>query len=199
MSQTDICIRLERPAEQFAVEELVRNAFWNVYRPGCMEHFVLHCLRGDPAFVPELDFVMERNGALIGQIVFVRAAVALDDSTFLPVLNAGPLCIAPEVQRQGLGRQLLDHALGRAAALGYGAVVLEGDPAFYGGSGFVPGKTIGVRYADDPNADYFLVKELRPGYLHGVSGSYRDPEGYFVCLSHPEAFAAYETQFPVKH
>lgn len=198
MSQTDICIRLERSTEHSAVEDLVRNAFWNVYRPGCMEHFVLHCLRDDPAFVPELDFVMEQNGVLVGQIVFVRAAVALDAGTSLPVLNAGPLCIAPEVQHQGLGRQLLDYALDRAAALGYGAVVLEGDPAFYGGSGFVPGKTLGVRYADDPDANYFLVKELRPGYLYGVSGSYRDPEGYFVCLTQPEEFAAFEAQFPIK-
>lgn len=196
MSQTDDLIRLETKHDYVSTEALVRRAFWNVYRPGCMEHFVLHCLREDPAFVPELDLVLERSGILIGQICFVRAAVQCENGTALPVLNAGPLCIAPEFQRQGLGKLLLDAALEKAALLGYRAVVLEGDPAFYGQSGFVPGKCVGVRYADDPEADYFLVKELQPGAFAGVSGTYRDPEGYFVCLTHPQEFEAFERCFP---
>ena len=113
-------------------------------------------------------------------------------------LNVGPLCIAPEMQRQGLGRLLLDTALQKAAERGFGAAVLEGDPAFYGPSGFVPGKTVGIRYADDPEADYFLVKELRPGFLQGKHGIYRDPAGYFVCLTRPQEFADFEAQFPAK-
>lgn len=165
MKQTSMTIRQEVPADYRAVESLVRDAFWNVYRPGCMEHFVLHCLRQDPAFVPDLALVLEQGGQLIGQFAAVRADAALDDGSVLPVLNVGPLCIAPEMQRQGLGRLLLDTALQKAAERGFGAAVLEGDPAFYGPSGFVPGKTVGIRYADDPEADYFLVKELRPGFL----------------------------------
>lgn len=163
MKQTSMTIRQEVPADYRAVESLVRDAFWNVYRPGCMEHFVLHCLRQDPAFVPKLALVLEQGGQLVGQFAAVRADAALDDGSVLPVLNVGPLCIAPEMQRQGLGRLLLDTALQKAAERGFGAAVLEGDPAFYGPSGFVPGKAAGIRYADDPEADYFLVKELRPG------------------------------------
>ena len=102
------------------------------------------------------------------------------------------------MQRQGLGRLLLDTALQKAAEHGFGAAVLEGDPAFYGPSGFVPGKTVGIRYADDPEADYFLVKELRPGFLQGKHGIYRDPAGYFVCLTRPQEFVDFEAQFPAK-
>ncbi len=188
-------IRPETPADFRAVETLVRNAFWNVYRPGCMEHFVLHTLRNDPDFVPELSLVLEQSGVLLGQAAGVRANIALQNGGTLPVLNLGPLCIAPSHQRQGLGRRLLNTLLEKAAALGFGAAVLEGDPAFYGPSGFVPGKTVGVRYADDPTAEYFLIKELRPGFLAGVRGTYRDPEDYFVCQTHPKEFAAYEAQF----
>lgn len=188
-------IRPETPADFRAVETLVRNAFWNVYRPGCMEHFVLHTLRNDPDFVPELSLVLEQSGVLLGQAAGVRANIALQNGGTLPVLNLGPLCIAPSHQRQGLGRRLLNTMLEKAAALGFGAAVLEGDPAFYGPPGFVPGKTVGVRYADDPTAEYFLIKELRPGFLAGVRGTYRDPEGYFVCQTHPKEFAAYEAQF----
>lgn len=198
MHYNDIIIRPEIPADFSAVETLVREAFWDRYRPGCMEHFVLHCLRKDPAFVPELSLVMEQGGQLIGQFAACRAVVELHGGNSLAVLNAGPLCIAPEFQRQGFGRMLLDAAMQHAAALGFGAAVLEGDPGFYGPSGFVPGKRIGIRYADDPEADYFLVKELRPGFLHGKSGTYRDPEGYFVCLTRPQEFAEFEACFPVK-
>lgn len=198
MRHDHIIIRPETSADFSAVETLVREAFWNRYRPGCMEHFVLHCLRNDPAFVPELSLVMEQNGRLIGQFAACRAVIELDSGITLPVLNAGPLCIAPESQRKGFGRILLDTALQKAAALGFSAAVLEGDPDFYGPSGFVPGKSVGIRYADDPEADYFLVKELRPDFLHGKCGVYRDPEGYFVCLTRPQEFAEFEARFPAK-
>jgi len=198
MHCNDIIIRPETSSDFSAVENLVREAFWNLYRPGCMEHFVLHCLRKDPAFVSELSLVVEQNGRLIGQFAACRAAVKLDSGAFLPVLNVGPLCIAPEFQRRGLGRILLDTAMQKASALGFGASVLEGDPGFYGPSGFVPGKNVGIRYEDDPEADYFLVKELLSGSLHGKCGTYRDPEAYFVCLTHPQEFAAFEDGFPAK-
>ena len=198
MDANQIIIRPETPADCRAVEALVRQSFWDLYRPGCMEHFVLHCLRQDPIFVPELSLVMEQQGTLCGQFAAVRAGVSLDEGGMLPVLNIGPLCIAPALQRQGLGRLLLDTALQKAAGLGFGAAVLEGSPAFYGPSGFVPGKAAGIRYADDPEADYFLVKELLPGFLQGRRGTYRDPAGYFVCLTHPQEFAEFEAQFPTK-
>ena len=198
MRKTDILIRTETPADYFAAENLTREAFWNRYRPGCMEHFVLHCLRESPAFVPELSLLLEKQGRLIGQVVYARAAIEADDGRRVPILTFGPLSIAPDFQGQGYGRLLLDASMEKAAALGAGALAITGDIGFYGHSGFVPGKDIGIRYADDPGADYFLVKELRPGYLSGVQGSYRDIEEYFVCLTRPEEFAAFEAQFPAK-
>ena len=101
-------IRRETESDYAAVENLVRESFWNVYRPGCTEHYVLHRFRCDPAFVPELDFVMEKDGRLIGQNIFVRAAIRADDGRSVPVMAMGPICIAPEYKRQGLGKKLLD-------------------------------------------------------------------------------------------
>ena len=75
----NIIIRLERENEYHEVENLVRESFWNVYRPGCLEHYVLHQLRNDPAFVPELDFVMTLDGQLIGQNMYMKAVIAVDD------------------------------------------------------------------------------------------------------------------------
>ena len=177
----DFLIRPETPADYRAVEALTRDAFWNVYRPGCLEHYLVHRYRGREGFVPELDLVLEMDGRIVGHIMYVRAAIHTDGGTLLPVMTFGPISIAPECQRRGLGKALLDDSLARAAALGAKAVCIEGNPAFYGKSGFVPAAGTGVRDNDEPDTPpYFLLKELVPGYLHGISGTYRTPEGYLV-------------------
>ena len=198
MSEQTIMIRLETEDDYRAVENLAREAFWNVYRPGCMEHYVLHCYRKDPAFVPELDFVMERNGVLMGQIMYARSEIRCADGRILPIMTCGPISIAPEYKRQGYGKRLLDYSMEKAREMGVGALAITGNLDFYGKSGFVSAKKKGVHYADAPEADYFLIKELEPGFLDGVSGTYEDPEGYFVCERDPEGFERFEAAFPVK-
>ena len=198
MMNDNITIRLETKDDYRAVENLIREAFWNVYRPGCMEHYVLHCYRNDPAFVPELDFVMERNGELIGQVMYVRSEIACDDGRKLPVMTFGPIGIAPAYKRQGYGKYLLDYSMEKAQEMGAGALAITGNILFYGKSGFVPAKTKGIRYADDLEADYFLIKELIPGFLDGISGNYKEPEGYFICEKNPKAFEKFEAAFPKK-
>lgn len=194
----NIIIRNERKEDYRKVENLIREAFWNVYRPGCTEHYVLHCYRGDPAFVPELDFVMELNGELIGQIIYVRSEIDCDDGRKLPIMTFGPIGIAPEYKRQGYGKRLLDYSIEKAKETGVGALAITGNILFYGKSGFVSAKTKGVRYADDHDADYLLVKELIPGFLDGISGTYKDHDGCFVCEKNPEDFERFEAAFPRK-
>ena len=198
MTPTDYTVRRETPADCRAVEELVRESFWNVYRPGCLEHYVLHVLRDDPAFVPELDFVMERAGALIGQNMFMRAVILADDGRTVPVLTMGPIGIAPAYKRQGYGKALLDYSLEKATALGFGAVLFEGNIGFYGHSGFTFASDFGIRYHDLPegaDASFFLGRELIPGYLSGVTGVYQAPQGYYV---DPAAAEAFDKTFPPK-
>lgn len=198
MNKNDCIIRLERKDEHREVENLVREAFWNVYRPGCLEHYVLHCLRNDPAFIPELDFVMERDGKLIGQNVFMRASIAADDGRTIPIMTMGPICIAPECKRQGYGKILLDYTIEKAAELGAGALCFEGNIDFYGKSGFTYASEFGVRYHGLPegeDASFFLCRELIPGYLNGITGVYATPAGYFVDEEEAEAF---DREFPTK-
>lgn len=197
----NITIRLEKKEEYRDVENLVREAFWNVYRPGCLEHYVLHQLRDDPAFVKELDLVMEKDGQLIGQNMFMRADIKADDGRDIPIMTMGPICIAPEFKRQGYGKILLDFSLEKAAALGCGALCFEGNIDFYGKSGFTYARNFGIRYHDLPEGaddSFFLCKELIPGYLNGISGEYAPPEGYFAAEQNPEAFEIYDAQFPPK-
>ena len=198
MKQTDIIIRLEKEEDHAETEYLVRESFWNVYRPGCSEHYVLHMLRNDPAFVKELDLVMERGGRIIGQNMFMKTVIDADDGRTVPILTMGPICITPELKRQGYGRKLLDASLQKAAELGFGAVLFEGNIGFYGKSGFDYASKFGIRYHDLPegaDASFFLCKELIPGYLSGVTGVYQTPQGYYVPDEDVEAF---DRQFPPK-
>ncbi len=198
MNSNDILIRPEAEKDYRETENLVRESFWNVYRPGCSEHYVLHTLRNNPDFVKELDFVMEKGGRIIGQNMFMKTVINSDKSGDIPVLTMGPICIAPELKRKGYGKILLDYSLEKAAALGYGAVLFEGNIDFYGKSGFDYASKFGIRYHDlpeDADSSFFLCKELKPGYLDGITGVYQTPQGYYVDDSDVEEF---DKNFPPK-
>ncbi len=191
-------IRLERKEDYRKVENLVRESFWNVYRPGCSENYILHRLRSDDNFVPELDFVMEQNGELIGQIAFVRANIRADDGRNIPIMTMGPICITPKLKRMGYGKILLDFSLKKAKELDCGAVCLERNIDFYGKSGFNYASRFGIRYhglPDCKDASFFLCKELISGYLDCVAGVYETPQGYFVDEKDTEEF---DGSFPYK-
>ena len=199
MNSNNITFHLEKESEYREVENLVRESFWNIYRPGSLEHYVLHCLRKDPDFVPDLDFVMELNGNIIGQNVFVKAAIQADDERKIPIMTMGPICITPELNRKGYGKQLLDYSLDKAMEYGCGAVCCEGNIDFYGKSGFRYASEYGIRYHGLPkgsDSSFFLCKELIPGYLNGITGEYTTPIGYFVCED--KAFEEFDAMFPHK-
>ncbi len=198
MNINDVTIRLEKKEEYREVENLIRESFWNVYRPGCSEHYVMHVLRDDPAFVKELDFVMEQDGRLIGQNMFMKAVINSDDGGDIDVLSMGPICITPDLKRRGYGKQLLDYSLEKAKEMGFGAVLFEGNIDFYGKSGFDHAREFGIRYHDlqeDADDSFFLCKELIPGYLDGVTGVYQTPAGYYVDDEDVEEF---DRSFPHK-
>ena len=198
MKNNDCIIRLERKEEHRQVESLVREAFWNVYRPGCLEHYVLNQLRNDEAFVKELDFVMEKDGELIGQNMFMRAVIKADDGRDIPIMTMGPICITPRLKRQGYGKILLDYSLEKARKLGCGAVCFEGNIDFYSKCGFTYASEFGIRYHglnEGEDASFFLCIELIDGYLDAVTGEYSTPKGYFVDEAEAEEF---DKQFPYK-
>lgn len=198
MNKNDYIIRLERKEEHREVETLVRESFWNVYRPGCLEHYVLNQLRNDDAFIPELNFVMEKDGQIIGQNMFMNAIIKSDNGKEIPIITMGPICIANELKRQGYGKILLDFSLEKATQMGFGAICFEGNINFYGKSGFTYAREFGIRYHDlpkDADDSFFLCKELKAGYLQGITGEYSPPNGYFVDEDDAEEF---DKTFPHK-
>ncbi len=198
MNKNNIEFRLERKEEYRQVEALVRESFWNVYRPGCVEHYLLHLLRGHGDFVPELDIVMLEDGKIIGQNVFVKTVIRADDGRNIPIMTMGPVCVANELKRQGYGKMLLDYSLAKAAEAGCGALCFEGNIDFYGKSGFSFAENFGIRYHGLPegaDASFFLCRELIDGYLDGITGEYATPYAYLIDETEAEAF---DKSFPYK-
>ena len=197
-------IRLETPADYREVENLTREAFWNVYRPGCTEHYVLNLYRSNPDFIPELDFVMEEEGRLIGHVMFSKAELVLPDDTRKPSWTFGPISIHPDFKRKGYGLRLLNYALERAREMGVGFLCMEGNIDFYKHAGFGLASRLGIHYHDMPHEDevpFFLAQELIPGWLKAggiTEATYTPPKGYFVANENQEAFEAYEATFPPK-
>lgn len=191
----DFTIRKETAADYRTVENLTREAFWNVYRPGCTEHYVLNQFRKREDFIPELDLVMEKDGEIIGHVMYAKSAIITDSGEKIPIMTFGPISIAPDYKRQGYGTALLRFSMEKAKEMGCGALAITGNIGFYGKSGFTVAKNKEIRYSDDPDADYFLIAELIPGFLDGVTGTYKDPDGYFVS---DEAAEEFDRQFPPK-
>lgn len=191
--KTEPVIRMETESDRGEAERLTRDAFWNVYRPGCTEHYVLHVLRRSSGFVPELDLVMELDGRLVGHIIYMRSHISDCDGREIPVMTFGPLSISPEYQHIGLGSLLLRESMARARALGAGALCIEGNPKFYGRAGFSAACEHGISCDGAEPSPYFLLAELESGYLDGVSGVYHTPRAYFV--DEDEA-ARFDSRFP---
>ncbi len=162
-----ITIRNETQADYKQVEDMTRKAFWNLYVPGCMEHYLVHIMRDHQDFLPELDLVMELDQQIIGNMMYTKAKLIDEDGNEKSILTFGPISILPEYQRKGYGKKLMEYSFEKASALGYDAIVIFGNPANYVSRGFKSCKKYNVCLEDGTFPAAMLVKELRPGALDG--------------------------------
>ena len=162
-----ITIRNETQADYKQVEDMTRKAFWNLYVPGCMEHYLVHIMRDHQDFLPELDLVMELDQQIIGNMMYTKAKLIDEDGNEKSILTFGPISILPEYQRKGYGKKLMEYSFEKASALGYDAIVIFGNPANYVSRGFKSCKKYNICLEDGTFPASMLVKELRPGALDG--------------------------------
>lgn len=193
----NITIRLETPADYRAVEELTREAFW-----GCMdhptcdgEHLLVHKLRSSPAFVPELDFVAETEGQLVGSVVYSRSKVVAGDGRETKVLTFGPLSVLPAYKRMGIGSALLHHSIDRAKELGYRAVIIYGHPDYYPRFGFRRAGEYGITNPQGASFDALMALELYDRALDGISGKFYEDKVFEVT---PKEIEEFDKGFPPK-
>lgn len=169
-----IKIRNERKEDYETVEKMTRAAFYNLYVPGCVEHYLVHIMRKHEDFIPELDFVLELDGRIIGNIMYTKAGLVDEAGKRKEVLTFGPVCIAPGYQRMGYGKLLLEHSFQKAVELGYEAIVIFGSPANYISRGFQSCKKYNVCIENGKYPAAMMVKELIPHVLSGHKWIYQD-------------------------
>jgi putative acetyltransferase len=191
----DVTIRNEHKNDYRIVEELTREAFWNVYVPGCNEHFILHNLRNNRDFIPGLDFVAEKEGQIVGNIVYSRAIIKIQPDAEKEVLCFGPVSVLPALQKQGIGRALIIHSIKAARILGYPAVFIYGDPRYYSRFGFRCAEKYDIKTADGKYAIALLALELKPGVLNDMAGRFIESP---VFDADTDKFVEYEATFPYK-
>jgi putative acetyltransferase len=195
MSDINLTIKKEQKEDYRIVEQLVREAFWNLYVPGCNEHFVLHNLRKSSDFVSELDFVAEKDGQIVGQIAYTRGIVKGEGTDEEQVVGFGPVSVLPAYQRGGIGNALITHTIALARDMGYPAICIYGDPRYYSRFGFRCAEKYDIKTADDKFAVALQVLELRQGVLTNVSGRFVESAAFTVDES---GFAQYDATFPPK-
>ena len=165
-----ITIRKEQPADYRRVEEITREAFWNLYVPGASEHYLVHTMRNHQDYLPELSFITEENDEIIGSIHFTRAKVITPTGAEIPVIHLGPVCIMPKLHRQGYGRAIITHAIEKAKILGHRAIVLGGFRYHYEPYGFAPTKKYNITMTDGKFYTGIMALPLYDGALDDVSG-----------------------------
>ena len=194
----DIIIRKETPADYRAVENLTRESFWNVYKPGADEHYFVNQMRSHPDFIQELAFVLEKDGEIIGNIMYTKAWLEDENSQRKEILSFGPLCVAPQYQRQKLGKLLIEHSFDAARKLGYDVNINFGNPGNYVSRGFVSCKKKNVSFVRPGNfPTALLVCELIPGVLAGKNWMYI-PSTAADCCDDSAAVEAFDATFPAK-
>ena len=195
----DISFRLETPDDHYAVEEMTRDAFWHFWEDGkkiCDEHYLVHKLRSSKAFVPELNYLAEIEGELVGHIIFTKSWIEADDGKTYETLTFGPLTVAPEYQSRGIGRALMQHTFEEARKLGYRAVIIFGHPDYYPRVGFQHAIKLGISPPEGEAGDAFLVYTLYEGALDGIRGKYFIDDVYMQ-LTQEEALE-FDKRFPPK-
>ena len=191
----DIEIREERPEDYQQTENVTREAFWNRYAPGCIEHYLLHVMRTSPAFVRPLDLVAVHGEQIIGNVVFVKGRILTDEGENVEVLTLGPISVHPDFQRRGVGQKLIEVAAEKAAQLGCRAILLCGDPDYYSKRGFLSAENYGIRTAQNKYLAALQVRELFLNALKGIQGRYFENPIYDVDPSKAEEF---DSAFPRK-
>ena len=184
----NIIVRNEKVEDKRRVEEVAREAFWNLYYPGCEEHAVINKLRGYKDFIPELTFVIEVDGEIVGSIFYSHSKIISKDGTEYNTISFGPVSILPSLHRKGIGRKLITHSIEEAKKLGYKGVLTLGYEYHYKPYGFVGGKKYSISMEDGKFYKGLLALPLYEGALDNISGYVSFSKGLEVTQDEVEEF-----------
>jgi predicted N-acetyltransferase YhbS len=196
--EMNMTLRNETEKDYFTVENLTREAFWNVYKPGCDEHLLVHNMRSLPCFIKELDIVAEVDGKIVGSILYSKSKLTALSGIEYESIAFGPISVHPDFQKKGIGSSLIHYTFRIAEQMGYTSVFITGNPDYYGRFGFEAASDYGIHLKGVPvedKAEFFMVKRLSPSALSGISGVFEFDPCYDVDQTQLDE---YDKQFPPK-
>ncbi len=191
----DITIRHEEVKDYYDVEEMTREAFWNLYRPGCDEHYTTHIIRSHPDYIRELDYIAEINKQIVGSIIYTKSKVYDESNNQLDTLTFGPLCVHPKYQRIGIGTKLIEYTKEIAIEKGYSAIIILGDPHNYCKHGFKNGRDYNISTLDGRFPLGLLVLELENGVFMDKKWKFKESDVYQIDQDKVEE---YDKKFKIK-
>lgn len=188
-------LRIETEADYRKTENVVREAFWNLYAPGCDEHYLTHVLRGHPDYIPDMAYVAVSGKDVLGCIQFTVSRLESDEGRSIETVSFGPVCVLPEYQRMGIGSALIRKGIEEARTRGFPAITIYGDPSNYCRHGFRNGKDCGISDAEGRFPYALLTLVLDQAKLKGSSWRCRQSEAFNLDREESRKFDA---QFPQK-
>ncbi|MCL2762191.1 MAG: N-acetyltransferase [Treponema sp.] len=186
-SELDILLRPEEEKDYRIVEHITREAFWNVYKPGCDEHLLIHTMRNNNAFIKELDYVATYNNEIVGNIVYAKTKI-INAANEYDVITFGPLSVLPVYQKNGIGKKLIEYTIKKAAEMGFNAILIYGNPKYYEKFGFIHSKQYGITDMEGHYHDALMALELYPKALENINGKFSEGAIYKVNKTKLETF-----------
>lgn len=168
----NITIRNEIENDYRNVEELTREAFWNLFVPGCNEHYLAHLMRNHPDFIAGLDFVAVADNIIAGNIMYAKSSLINESGGRINTVTFGPVSVLPGYQKKGIGSALIQHSIKKAAADKYKAIIIHGHPHNYCKHGFKSSKDFNISDSEGKFPYSMLVLELDKGSLNGDTWMY---------------------------
>ena len=169
LQRDELEIRAIKETDWYDIEEMTQHAFWNKYRIGCNEHYMVHQLRKNEAYVPACSLVALKDGKVIGAVLYSKAKVVDGDVTH-EILTFGPLCVEPKWQGTRVGEYLMKESIALAKKAGCPGLVIFGEPTYYPRLGFKTCDHFGITTPDGQNFDAmmaYVIDEEAFSKIHG--------------------------------
>lgn len=192
----NVVIRKETEQDIYQVNNLIRDAFWNLFEPGCTEHYLAHVIRKSDDYINDFSLLACIDNQVVGVIMYTRSTI-VQSNKMIPVLTFGPLAVDPLWQKQGIGAKLIEHSMALAEAKGEKAIIIYGHPTYYPRFGFIPCSSANIVNEKGMVIDAFMIRPLGQTNVSSLAGTFYESP-VFELVKDQDAVEQFDHGFPPK-